>query len=76
MDEAQGEERKPERLVNRIVHVNFAAVHTTSTVSPRASPIECFFTDTLFNRALLLHCIILLLNQNLFSHFAKRWRVS
>ncbi|KIJ50513.1 hypothetical protein M422DRAFT_27187 [Sphaerobolus stellatus SS14] len=30
LDEAEGEERTPEKLTSRIVHMNFAAVHTTS----------------------------------------------
>ncbi|KIJ50512.1 hypothetical protein M422DRAFT_245133 [Sphaerobolus stellatus SS14] len=30
MDEAEGEERLSENLTNRIIHANFAAVHTTS----------------------------------------------
>jgi len=32
MDEAKGEERSPEHLTNRILHINFASIHTSSMV--------------------------------------------
>ncbi|KAF8583911.1 cytochrome P450 [Ramaria rubella] len=30
LDEAEGNERKPENIANRILHINFAAIHTSS----------------------------------------------
>ena len=38
MDSAQGNEKKTENLVSRILMVNFAAVHTTAIVSLRLVP--------------------------------------
>lgn len=32
MDEAEGEERTPEALANRIIHINFVSLHTSIMV--------------------------------------------